>query len=30
MGNWVNHDIRAFHVSKTVDNDLLVTDHCPG
>lgn len=23
-------DIRAFHVPKTVDNDLLVTDHCPG
>ncbi|RKY09746.1 MAG: 6-phosphofructokinase [Planctomycetota bacterium] len=21
---------RAFHVPKTVDNDLLVTDHCPG
>ena len=26
----VNFDIRAFHVPKTVDNDLLVTDHCPG
>jgi 6-phosphofructokinase len=25
-----NYDIRAFHVPKTVDNDLLVTDHCPG
>ncbi len=23
-------DSRAFHVPKTVDNDLLVTDHCPG
>ena len=23
-------DIRAFHVPKTVDNDLRVTDHCPG
>ncbi len=23
-------DFRAFHVPKTVDNDLLVTDHCPG
>jgi len=22
--------VRAFHVPKTVDNDLLVTDHCPG
>jgi 6-phosphofructokinase len=26
----LKHDIRAFHVPKTVDNDLLVTDHCPG
>ena len=25
-----NYNIRAFHVPKTVDNDLLVTDHCPG
>ncbi len=25
-----NFDIRAFHVPKTVDNDLRVTDHCPG
>jgi ATP-dependent phosphofructokinase / diphosphate-dependent phosphofructokinase len=25
-----NYDIRSFHVPKTVDNDLLVTDHCPG
>src|SRR3989339_629860 len=24
------YDMRAFHVPKTVDNDLLVTDHCPG
>ena len=24
------YNIRAFHVPKTVDNDLLVTDHCPG
>ncbi len=23
-------DIRSFHIPKTVDNDLLVTDHCPG
>ena len=22
--------LRAFHVPKTVDNDLRVTDHCPG
>ncbi len=25
-----DYDLRAFHVPKTVDNDLLVTDHCPG
>ncbi len=24
------YDMRAFHIPKTVDNDLLVTDHCPG
>ena len=26
----MNFDIRSFHIPKTVDNDLLVTDHCPG
>jgi 6-phosphofructokinase 1 len=25
-----SYEMRAFHVPKTVDNDLLVTDHCPG
>ena len=25
-----DYDMRAYHVPKTVDNDLLVTDHCPG
>ncbi len=30
MADEANFDIRAFHVPKTVDNDLLVTDHCPG
>ncbi len=24
------YELRVFHVPKTVDNDLLVTDHCPG
>jgi len=24
------HAIRVFHVPKTIDNDLRVTDHCPG
>jgi len=30
MADDVGFDIRAFHIPKTVDNDLLVTDHCPG
>jgi 6-phosphofructokinase len=30
MADEVGFDLRAFHVPKTVDNDLLVTDHCPG
>lgn len=30
MADEVNYDLRAFHIPKTVDNDLLVTDHCPG
>jgi len=30
MADEANYDIRSFHVPKTVDNDLLVTDHCPG
>ncbi|MFW6170419.1 MAG: 6-phosphofructokinase [Planctomycetota bacterium] len=24
------HELRVIHVPKTIDNDLLVTDHCPG
>jgi 6-phosphofructokinase 1 len=24
------YELRVFHVPKTVDNDLCVTDHCPG
>jgi 6-phosphofructokinase 1 len=24
------YDVRLFHVPKTIDNDLMVTDHCPG
>jgi 6-phosphofructokinase 1 len=30
MAEKVGYDLRAFHIPKTVDNDLLVTDHCPG
>jgi len=25
-----NYEMRLFHVPKTIDNDLRVTDHCPG
>ncbi|MBI1977535.1 MAG: 6-phosphofructokinase [Candidatus Omnitrophica bacterium] len=25
-----NHEIRAVHIPKTIDNDLMETDHCPG
>lgn len=25
-----NYEIRVFHIPKTIDNDLRVTDHCPG
>ncbi|MEO0649939.1 MAG: 6-phosphofructokinase [Planctomycetota bacterium] len=24
------YDVKLFHVPKTIDNDLRVTDHCPG
>lgn len=30
MAGDAGYDMRAFHIPKTVDNDLLVTDHCPG
>jgi len=30
MAAEVGYDLRCFHVPKTIDNDLLVTDHCPG
>lgn len=30
QGKAENYEMRAFHVPKTIDNDLLVTDHCPG
>jgi len=30
MAQETGYDLRAFHVPKTVDNDLRVTDHCPG
>jgi 6-phosphofructokinase 1 len=30
MASNAGYELRAFHVPKTIDNDLLVTDHCPG
>jgi 6-phosphofructokinase 1 len=30
MAQEIGYDLRAFHIPKTIDNDLLVTDHCPG
>ncbi|PCJ54178.1 MAG: 6-phosphofructokinase [Planctomycetota bacterium] len=26
----MGYDMRCFHIPKTIDNDLRVTDHCPG
>ena len=26
----MGYDLRLYHVPKTIDNDLMVTDHCPG
>ncbi len=30
MAREAGYELRAFHIPKTIDNDLLVTDHCPG
>ena len=30
MATESNYELRCFHVPKTVDNDLRITDHCPG
>lgn len=30
MAKQADYELRCFHIPKTVDNDLLVTDHCPG
>jgi 6-phosphofructokinase len=30
MAARAGYELRAFHIPKTIDNDLLVTDHCPG
>jgi len=30
MADEAGHELRVFHIPKTIDNDLRVTDHCPG
>jgi len=30
MATEADYELRVFHIPKTIDNDLLVTDHCPG
>ncbi|HAU36724.1 MAG TPA: 6-phosphofructokinase [Phycisphaerales bacterium] len=30
MAKAAGYELRVFHVPKTIDNDLRVTDHCPG
>ena len=26
----LNHELIVVHIPKTIDNDLVETDHCPG
>ena len=30
MADAGGYELRVFHIPKTIDNDLCVTDHCPG
>jgi 6-phosphofructokinase 1 len=30
MAQDAKYELRVIHIPKTIDNDLLVTDHCPG
>ena len=30
LAQHAGYELKAFHVPKTIDNDLLITDHCPG
>ncbi len=30
LADEADYDFNVFHIPKTIDNDLLVTDHCPG
>jgi len=30
LAQQAGYELKVFHIPKTIDNDLLVTDHCPG
>ena len=30
LASEAGHELHVFHIPKTIDNDLRVTDHCPG
>jgi 6-phosphofructokinase 1 len=30
VADQAGYELRVFHIPKTIDNDLFVTDHCPG
>lgn len=30
LADQAGYELRVFHIPKTIDNDLRVTDHCPG
>ncbi len=30
LGKKEGYDLKVYHIPKTIDNDLRVTDHCPG
>ena len=30
LANQAGYELHVFHIPKTIDNDLRVTDHCPG
>ncbi len=30
QANLAGYELRVIHIPKTIDNDLVVTDHCPG
>ncbi len=30
LARQARYELRVYHIPKTIDNDLLITDHCPG